>query len=715
MEITEEQALIVKHIDFENVVVQSKAGVGKSATAIFMSEKYPKKNILLLTYNKRLRMETKNRLKDIHKNMEVHSFHSYSVNYYDKEAYTDSGMAKIINSGIKSSNKLKYNIFIIDEAQDLTILYLRIINKIIKDSCFTDFKICVFGDQRQSIYGYNGADQRYLANINKILYPNSKWVHLQLTETFRLTINMTKFLNIILDNSKESEIVTKKPLSGLIRYVIANCFNDGPFKELKYYLEFCSLKYEDIMVIAPSLKKGPVNLLSNRLTSVGIPVHYPTSDSQEIDNTITKNKILFCTMHQSKGLERKAIILFNFDESYLMFNKSSNTNEMSNEMYVALTRSSLFISLLRHSTNDDLEFFENHKEQFIKNCTIIPIIYDKPKKLKKKDLISGTESILSVTNVIKYVTYDIIDNILDCIETKVIEKSGIELNLPTKVYQQHQDLYEQVSDISGTGIPAYYEYINTGTTTILELEDSAFSGRKFKTFKFSSVETGYSKNSNIKDNGITADMFLLEDDDINKPASNISGTLPTILPTISPSIPPPVSGKKMEDFQRILYLSNKFLAISSGVDAKMQQIENYNWITSDVLDICMKRMSKVMSSDAEYEVPCNGNLVKKSIAGYIDAVDHGNKIVYEFKCTQNIEKVHLIQVFLYNLINESESRYKNYKYHIFNIRTGEIIEITKKESIDQLKIDNAIKALFKTNKEILNIEEFLKYTLSLMV
>lgn len=724
---TSEQLQIVKEINNSNVVIDCVAGSGKSFSALLIAKAYSQKKILLLTYNKRLKLETRQRMTKDHENLEVHSFHSYSVNYYDKESYTDSVLAKVVKTDSKTTNKTVYDIVIVDEAQDLTILYLGLVKKVLKDSSAKDSKICVLGDQKQSIYVYNGSDQRFLKYIDKILRPDTKWTHLKLTETFRLTKSMTEFLNCItcsnntVSSSKIMKIVTKKKEYGQIRHVTTNCFKQGggPFKELEYYLSK-GLKYVDIMVIAPSLKKGPVSTLSNKLTSMGIPVHYPTSDSEEIDDSLTKNKILFCTMHQSKGLERKAIILFNFDESYFMYNKDADPFSLSNELYVALTRSSMYISLIRHSTSKNLEFVEEKLDQLISNGIVIPIEYEKYKKTVKKDFVSGSEIKIPVTNVVKYVTHDIIDNILECLTLKELVRPGLELNLVTKVYQEHQDLYEQVSDISGTAIPAYYEYIKTGRTTIIEMEKSQKSGRKFKDFNFSEKATGYSKNgqysaavNKINNSTVASDIFLADSDDEvedYKDSKNNNNNDNNDLENYDLK---KEKQNKMKNFQKILYVANKFLAISSGVDAKMQQIENYNWISEEVLDTCMDRLSKVMSADTEYEVESCGTLFKKDLAGYMDAIDHENKAIVEFKCTQNIEKEHIVQVLLYKLLNEQASNYSSYVYKIFNIRTGQIIQIDIKKDIDREQLNNAIKALITyKNIRTQNDEDFLKSALA---
>ena len=45
----------------------------------------------------------------------------------------------------------------------------------------------------------------------------------------------------------------------------------------------------------------------------------PISDDAKLDDKIINNKIVFTTYHQSKGRERKVVILYSFDESYFTY------------------------------------------------------------------------------------------------------------------------------------------------------------------------------------------------------------------------------------------------------------------------------------------------------------------------------------------------------------------------------------------------------------
>jgi len=88
--ISEEQNVIVQNIEKNNVVVDAVAGSGKTTAALYIAKTYPKKSILLLTYNKKLRLETKEKIKKYQiQKLEVHTFHSFCVKYLQMSGYTD--------------------------------------------------------------------------------------------------------------------------------------------------------------------------------------------------------------------------------------------------------------------------------------------------------------------------------------------------------------------------------------------------------------------------------------------------------------------------------------------------------------------------------------------------------------------------------------------------------------------------------------------------
>ena len=48
-------------------------------------------------------------------------------------------------------------------------------------------------------------------------------------------------------------------------------------------------------------------------------MYVPVSDDEVLDQDVMRGKLVFSTFHQTKGLQRKAVLVFNFDESYYKY------------------------------------------------------------------------------------------------------------------------------------------------------------------------------------------------------------------------------------------------------------------------------------------------------------------------------------------------------------------------------------------------------------
>ena len=187
--ISEEQRNIINNLaNNNNVVVDSVAGSGKTTTILYISKYFNNKKILLLTYNSKLKIETREKVL-IHniKNLETHSYHSFCVKYYDNNCFTDTEIKTIINKNTIINEIIDYDIILLDEAQDITNLYYELIYKIYKDNK-KNSNICLLGDKYQSIYDFNNADPRYIIYADKIFSFNTlPWKKCTLSISFRIT------------------------------------------------------------------------------------------------------------------------------------------------------------------------------------------------------------------------------------------------------------------------------------------------------------------------------------------------------------------------------------------------------------------------------------------------------------------------------------------------------------------------------------------------
>ena len=457
---SQEQNNIIDAIQNNNVKVNSVAGSGKTTTVLHMAKRLSNQSILLLTYNAKLKLETRKRKTDLGLgNLSVDSYHSFCVGHYNRKCFKDSVILKILEENTKPLKKFNYNIIVVDEAQDMNKIYYKLVNKIISDNG-SDVKICIIGDKYQSIYQFNNADYRFITLAEKIFKPNElEWKELKLSTSFRITNQMAKFINNCVMGFN---YINANKEGSKVRYIMTETFNyDRPLAEVMYYLNDCI--FDDIFILAPSVKKGkndsPIRVLANVLTKIGIPIHVPTDDDEKLDEDIVKNKIVFSTFHQAKGLERRNVIVYGFDESYFqIFNKDADSNVCPNELYVAITRASENLTILHNTQKNYVPFL---KDELLEHCchyerSILRTVYE-----------SGKAITLDVSEITRHLPSEVINKALDYFDRKLINEKEKLIDIPIKTKQGN--LYENVAEINGIIIPSYFEYINNNKMSIYDI------------------------------------------------------------------------------------------------------------------------------------------------------------------------------------------------------------------------------------------------------
>lgn len=172
--------------------------MGKTTTCLRIAQAYPKKNILLLTYNTKLKEETRERAygNDI-KNLSVFTYHGYCNTYYNgraKSLLDDRKLIQITKSDAKAF--VEFDLIIIDEAQDMNEHLFDFVSlKILAMN--TSDQLCIFGDQRQNLYKFLGSSNRYIKNPQNYFISSKPWKRVTLSTSFRVTtVSIFIFIHI---------------------------------------------------------------------------------------------------------------------------------------------------------------------------------------------------------------------------------------------------------------------------------------------------------------------------------------------------------------------------------------------------------------------------------------------------------------------------------------------------------------------------------------
>ena len=689
-----EQNNVIQELELgNNVIIDSVAGSGKTTTNLHIATHFTDKKMLLLTYNAKLKLETREKIEFLKlKNIEVHSFHSFCVRYYDNNAYTDSVLSKIISTDIKSSLNINYDIIIIDEAQDMSPLYYELICKIMNENKNRTYKICILGDINQSIFDFNRADHRFIKFANKLFITSVEyynWTPLKLSTSYRLTNEMAEFINNCMLH--KDRIHTNK-MGDKPSYLICDTFinNDSNmiFKEVVKYLDMGYLP-NDIFILAPSLKntKHPARILENLLKTEieNINIFVPVSDDEKLDNEVLEGKIVFSTFHQAKGLERKVVLVFNFDNSYfLFFNKNGNPNICPNTLYVATTRAKEQLTLIHHECNDFLPFLNESPISFYCDMNGLKKIKIKKQSRYSVDKIND----LSVTDLIKHIPQEIMDKCYDMLSiTTIREKTQpIEIQLKT----QQEDIYENVSEITGIAVPLFFEYKTKG---VINLYDELIKCNFEKSFK--KKPSRKFMGSFVFKNNPNAPKIEEPQEPQQKQYSLCDINIDTIQP------------------DELLYISNCWNSKKNGYLCKMFQIKCYDWMSEENLNICFERLCSLnISNNAKFEKHYSAEnepeLFNRKLIGYIDCNDKDYNNIYEFKCVQALENKHYIQLAIYAYLHIKTNENKIDTIHDFISEYDFLLlNVTNSQKKHKSKSKSKINVPIIPNKDINNYNYFL--------
>ncbi len=198
------------------------------------------------------------------------------------------------------NNDYQYHHFkaiIVDEFQDTSLIRVELIQAIYKHC---QAFVTAVGDDAQSIYHFSGCDLKIFLNFQDY-FPNAKIVFLK--NTYRNSQELidisSQFINknpLQIKKEMQSNISIKKPFR-IIYY-----FN--PQKALRRFLNKHLNESADFLILSRN-KKDIYTYLSNDM---------------KFDNNylIYQNKqFLFMTIHSSKGLESKYVLILNVSDSML--------------------------------------------------------------------------------------------------------------------------------------------------------------------------------------------------------------------------------------------------------------------------------------------------------------------------------------------------------------------------------------------------------------
>ena len=664
-----EQQIIIDNVKNNyNVIVDACAGSGKSTTVLSMAKILNRRKFLQVTYNSLLRHEVKDTINSLKiKNIKVHTYHSLAVRYYLSNSYTDSGIRRILHTDMPPRENIDHiDVLVIDEAQDMTLLYFSLIIKLLRDFG-KKIQLVVLGDYKQGLYDFKGSDIRFLTKSDEIwsgsqfLKNPQKFIKNSLKMSYRITNPIKSFVNTVMLNEQRMEscksgnsvFYCRRPQIQCERIIVSKILG----------LLSTGTKPADIFILAGSVK-GPnskIRKIENALVNSNIPCHIPMFDIDQMDERVINGKIGIATFHSVKGRQRKFVFIIGFDNNYFdYYGRNLPRDICPNTLYVASTRATHQLFLFEsddYITDRPLEFLTmGHTD--MKNTDYVDfegipreVFYVK----EDSGSLTSHNQKVTPTDLIKFIPETVLDLITPIIDELFFTEQTISevFDIPS-IIQTSQNLYEEVSDLNGICIPfMYYDYI---------INDI---------------------NSNVKINSIN-DIIHERSLSLDKKHQFLHNIIDKYLES------------ELNNVSDYLYASNILKALDEQLYFKLRQIskDDCNWLLDEDIDKCMLRIDTVIKSDFEKQEPLIENTfihnsneelhtnidkilveflqqnVKFRFTARADLITQST--IWELKCTNELSNDHLIQVIIYSWLWTLSHPDDTKIFKIFNIKSGEI-------------------------------------------
>lgn len=686
----EQQYILDRAKEGSNIIVDSVAGTGKTTIILSLAQQMPDKNIMLITYNASLKFEVREKVEKFElTNIKVHTYHSLAKGYYSSNAHEDRGLKDVVIKNLPPKYKLMdIDILVVDEVQDMTITYFKLLVKYLKD-LGKPVQLIILGDYMQGLYDFKGADTRFLTMGQEIweTHPflrTHKFEKCKMKTSYRITKPICSFINNVMIGEDRMDAVKEGPPVQYIRNSMYNLQN-VVYAEMMKLFEM-GVKPNEIFVLSGSVKgeRSAIRVLENMLVEKGVPCHVPMLENTNMDDRVCNGKIVFSTYHSSKGRERPYVFIVGFDNSYFKFNAKYLPRDLCpNTLYVGTTRASKGLYLLEsNSFREDrpLEFLkmshiEMKQQPYINfrgmHQNIFPTEQESNDTMRAKQ-ITATK----LTQFISDVTIEEITPILDRIFITEID-SLEEIDMPS-VIETKLGFFEEVSDLNGIAIPSLY-------------------------YDFLAEAWNVSKESILFE---LIDVYI----------ENIKDKKQEFLKKIIDELP-----EKLETIADYLYVSNVLLAMQESLYFKLSQIsrDEYTWLTETTMELCKHRMKKYIGADCQNKMPdaeeyiiigsndeqhskidqiINENMVtdrKYRFTARVDMITEN--IVWELKCTKELSIENKLQLVIYAWLwrNRANHTGDEKQFKLFNIRTGEMLRLEATDEELTFIVIELLKSKFK--------------------
>lgn len=293
----EQTGFLGKALSGKNILVDACIGSGKTTTIQALCNALKKKSILYLTYNRLLKLDAKDKIKN--KNVTVQNYHGFAYSQLVAKGIK-CGVGELIRTynRVKPPCRKKYDVLILDEYQDIDEDISKMLYQL--KALFPDMQLIAVGDMAQKIYDYTSLDVE--AFINDFL---GDFERMTFTRCFRLS----EVYAAAIGQAWGKQIIGVNP----------DC--EIEIRDEEYIYEFLKTR-EPKEILCLGARTGKMVNMLNRLES-DMPekfnkytIYASISDTDRGRVDPNSSVGIFTTFDSAKGLERDVCVVFDYDYAY---------------------------------------------------------------------------------------------------------------------------------------------------------------------------------------------------------------------------------------------------------------------------------------------------------------------------------------------------------------------------------------------------------------
>ena len=706
-------------------------GTGKTTTILNLVQ-HTQESTLVFTFNRKLADDNTRYAEFLQFSdwVDINTFHGFCGHYLtDREIPDDFAMLEVLLEHQLMVDGLPaediplipedielptINIFVIDEAQDMTVMYYTFLFWVMQSMKARNptMRVIVLGDERQGENTYRGADARFLTEAALLFQLDVE--QLTITRSHRLTGNMARFLEEGLRLSPGIPIVSASPVGDGPPVSI---FMDAQKQSDQHIFDTLFRWYEEhgkcwsrIAIIAPSLRDGRLKRRVQMLLLKGIPIWCAAS----VNDPVPANHVVFFTCWSIKGCTMKNVIVLGLDCSSISKYSLASQLLCPAPHFVAFTRACLEMVIVYNigaAKQDDYqdclppyfrieEYYQALAEDrtpafslLTTNANLALQYLERSAEFAQsvRQRIANGERYLptkrtstcrySVSALCAYVDSDFVCQYLYDVKKRVFRQvASVSETAPdwTIITQTDKGDECDVSDLIGQAIPMY---LIQRIRARVSARTDAISAAADRPDEAVEMVVDEEEEWLRKTNGWR--MLVLERGDILNRLALLQA------PTGQPVLRKRLEEARKRSFQSVrdfLLAVSLLAALEQHLYSKCLAFSHFDWVSYDmqrqaeqVIDGCTKHVTTLRTERLLQRTATLEDGRSFLVYGMIDV--QTNAEVFEWKCTQSLRLEHFLQTLMYYWLSEVYEDLQSLPVTLLNIATGECWTIDRTPAI----------------------------------